>query len=50
MEGTLLKVLLSQLRRNAERNGIIPREDLTTPAMNVKAAYAEKKFEETGLL
>lgn len=50
MEGTLLKVLLSQLRRNAERNGIIPREDLTTPVMNIKAAYVEKKFEEMGLL
>ena len=50
MEGTTLKVLLPQLRRNAERNGIILREDLTTPVMNIKAAYVEKKFEEMGLL
>ncbi len=50
MTGTTLKVLLPQLRRNAERNGIILREDLTTPTMNVKAAYVEKKFEEMGLL
>ena len=50
MEGTTLKVLLPQLRRNAERNGIILREDLTTPVMNIKAAYVEKKFEERGLL
>ncbi len=50
MEGTTLKVLLPQLRRNAERNGIILIEDLTTPVMNIKAAYVEKKFEEMGLL
>ena len=50
MEGSALKILLPQLRRNAERNGIILREDLTTPVMNIKAAYVEKKFEEMGLL
>lgn len=50
MESSTLKVLLPQLRRNAERNGIILREDLTTPVMNIKAAYVEKKFEEMGLL
>ena len=48
--GTYIKTLLPQLRRNARAHGLMLREDLTTPVMNIKAAYIEEKFRQMGLL
>ena len=48
--GTYVKVLLPQLRRNAQAHGLLLRDDLTTPLMNIKAAYIEEKFRQMGLM
>lgn len=48
--GTYVKVLLPQLRRNAQAHGLLLRDDLTTPLMNIKAAYIEEKFKQMGLM
>lgn len=48
--GTYVKVLLPQLRRSAQAHGLLLRDDLTTPLMNIKAAYIEEKFRQMGLM
>lgn len=48
--GTYVKVLLPQLRRNAQAHGLLLRDDLTTSLMNIKAAYIEEKFRQMGLM
>ena len=48
--GTYVKVLLPQLRRNAQAHGLLLRDDLTTPLMNIKAAYIEENFRQMGLM
>ena len=48
--GTYVKMLLPQLRRNAQAHGLLLRDDLTTPLMNIKAAYIEEKFRQMGLM
>ena len=48
--GTYVKMLLPQLRRNAQAHGLLLRDDLTTPLMNIKAAYIEEKLRQIGLM